>query len=64
MNKKESVQKESAKKRASKGRASLPTRLQAGIRLQSELGNPPGVLFPNTPGGLPDRFMPLRGKNL
>ncbi|MDI9350279.1 MAG: hypothetical protein QM537_09805, partial [Candidatus Symbiobacter sp.] len=29
-----------------------------------ESGNPPGVLRNKTPGGLPDRFMPLRGKNL
>ncbi|MDI9349757.1 MAG: hypothetical protein QM537_07115, partial [Candidatus Symbiobacter sp.] len=29
-----------------------------------ESGNPPGVLENNLPGGLPDIFMPLRGKNL
>ncbi|MDI9350138.1 MAG: hypothetical protein QM537_09085, partial [Candidatus Symbiobacter sp.] len=36
---------------------------QAGIRLQSESGNPPGVLLLKTPGGLPDGFIPLCGKN-
>ncbi|MDI9348791.1 MAG: hypothetical protein QM537_02170 [Candidatus Symbiobacter sp.] len=45
--------KERQKKERQKKGTSLPTALSVNNG-QRELGNPPGVLFPKTPGGLPD----------